>query len=190
MNIGIDIDGVILDSEKVFRTIAELYNTIKFNNRSIRKYDEPRIQEKYNWTEEEIQEFADKYFVECSKKANLMPYVKEVIKLLKQDGHKLIIITARGKDKKEMRAVVEEKFKKENLNFDAYHWAREEKADICMQEKIDIMIDDNYNNCLAIANKSIKTLYFRDAGIREIKDNAYITEVHNWGEIYKYIKSL
>ena len=27
MNIGIDIDGVILDSEKVFRTVADLYNT-------------------------------------------------------------------------------------------------------------------------------------------------------------------
>jgi hypothetical protein len=49
------------------------------------------------------------------------------------------------------------------------------------------MIDDNYMNCLEIAEKNIKTLYFRDAGIKEIKDNPHITEVHNWGEIYKYI---
>ena len=39
MNIGIDIDGVILDSEKVFRTVADLYNTIKLNDRAIRAYD-------------------------------------------------------------------------------------------------------------------------------------------------------
>ena len=50
MNIGIDIDGVLLDSEKVFRTAAELYNTIKLGNRAIQSYEEPRLQEKYNWT--------------------------------------------------------------------------------------------------------------------------------------------
>ena len=162
MNIGIDIDGVILDSEKVFRTVAELYNTIKLNNRKIRDYQEPRIQEKYDWTEQEIQEFANKYYIECSKKSNLMPYAKEVLDLLKKEGHKLIIITARGKDLKEMKTVAEEKFKKEGLEFDKYFWAQMQKADICVNEKIDIMIDDNYTNCLQIADKNIKTLYFRD----------------------------
>lgn len=187
MNIGIDIDGVILDSEKVFRTVADLYNTIDLNNRKIRNYEEPRVQEKYNWTEKEIQEFADRYFIECSKKSNLMPYVKEVLELLRKEGHKLIIITARGKDNKEMKNVAEEKFNKEGLKFDKYFWGQREKADVCVNEKIDIMIDDNYNNCLEIANKNIKTLYFRDAGLKKIKDNENVIEVHNWGEIYKYI---
>ena len=110
---AIDIDGVILDSEKVFRTVADLYNTIKLNDRAIRAYDEPRVQEKYNWTDEEIQEFADKYFIECSKISNFMPCVKEVLNMLKQEGHNLIIITARGRDKKEMRAIAEEKFRED-----------------------------------------------------------------------------
>ena len=123
MNIGIDIDGVILDSEKVFRTVADLYNTIKLNNRAIRAYDEPLVQEKYNWNKEEIQEFADKYFIECSKISNFMPYVKETIDLLKKDGHKLIIINARGRDKEEMKKIAEEKFKQEGLIFDKYYWA-------------------------------------------------------------------
>lgn len=187
MNIGIDIDGVILDSEKVFRTMADLYNTINLNNRAIKAPDEPRIQEKYNWTNEEIQDFADKYFIECTEKANFMPYVKDVLNLLKKEGHKLIIITARGKDKKEMREVAERKFKKEGLKFDKYYWAKQDKADVCVEEKIDVMIDDNYRNCIEIANKNIKTLYFRDAGIKKIS-NENIEEVHNWGEIYKYIK--
>lgn len=187
MNIGIDIDGVILDSEKVFRTVADLYNTIKFNNRPIRAYEEPRVQEKYSWTEEEQKEFADKYFIECSKISNLMPCVKEVLDMLKQEGHNLIIITARGRDKKEMRLIAEEKFEKEGLKFDKYYWAQRGKSDVCVQEKIDIMIDDNYNNCLEIAEKNIKTLYFREAGLKKIKDNPNIIEVHNWGEIYTYI---
>ena len=92
-----------------------MYNTIELNDRAIRAYDEPRVQEKYNWTDEEIQEFADKYFIECSKISNFMPCVKEVLNILKQEGHNLIIITARGRDKKEMRAIAEEKFEKEEL---------------------------------------------------------------------------
>jgi uncharacterized HAD superfamily protein len=187
MNIGIDIDGVLLDTETAFRTVAELYNTIDLNNKPVRDYEEPRVQERYNWTEKEIQEFADKYFLEVSKKANFMPYVKEVLDLLKKEGHKLVIITARGMDKAEMRAVVEKKFDEEGLKFDKYYWAQREKADICVNEKIDIMIDDNYNNCISIANKNIKTLYFREAEIKKI-NNKNIIEVHNWGEIYKYIK--
>lgn len=188
MNIGIDIDGVLLDSEKVFRTAAELYNTIKLGNRAIRSYEEPRVQEKYNWTEDEIKEFADKYFIECSKVSNFMPYVKETIDLLKKDGHKLIIITARGKDKEEMKKIAEEKFKQEGLIFDKYYWAINEKADICVKENIDVMIDDNYRNCLSIAEKGIKILYFRDTGIKKLEENEFIKEVHNWGEIYNYIK--
>lgn len=188
MNIGIDIDGVLLDSEKVFRTAAELYNTIKLGNRAIRSYEEPRLQEKYNWTEDEIKEFADKYFIECSKISNFMPYVKETIDLLKKDGHKLIIITARGRDKEEMKKIAEEKFKQEGLIFDKYYWAMDEKADVCVKENIDVMVDDNYKNCLSIAEKGIKTLYFRDTGIKKLEENEFIKEVHNWGEIYKYIK--
>ena len=45
---------------------------------------------------------------------------------------------------------------------DNYYNTQMQKADICVNEKIDIMIDDNYTNCLQIADKNIKTLYFRD----------------------------
>ena len=44
-----------------------------------------------------------------------------------------------------------------------------------------------FNKFIEIANKNIKTLYFRDAGLKKIKDNENVIEVHNWGEIYKYI---
>ena len=190
MNIGIDIDGVILDSEKVFRTVADLYNTIKLNDRAIRAYDEPRVQEKYNWTDEEIQEFADKYFIECSKISNFMPCVKEVLNMLKQEGHNLIIITARGRDKKEMRAIAEEKFEKEGLKFDKYYWAQRGKADVCVKEKIDVMIDDSYEVCKKLSSKGIKTIYFRDKDMKVLEQNENLKEVSNWGEIYRYIKGM
>ena len=33
----------------------------------------------------------------------------------------------------------------------------------------------------------IKTLYFREYPNYELEENEYLKEVHNWGEIYRYI---
>ena len=54
MKIGIDIDGVILDSEKEFRIKAELYDVIKLKRNSIVNNKELKFQERYNWSEKEI----------------------------------------------------------------------------------------------------------------------------------------
>ena len=103
MKIGIDIDGVILDSEKEFRIQAELYDVIKLKKNSIIDNKELKAQVRYNWNEEEISGFINEHFLEVSKECNFMPGAIEVINMLKQEGHELIIITARGGIIKEMK---------------------------------------------------------------------------------------
>lgn len=120
VKIGIDIDGVVLDFERLVRTYAELYDVIELNGSGLIAKDENRFQERYNWDETELTRFKNKYFISLSKEAKLMPGVKDVIDLLKRDGHELIVISARGNDYNEMKNVAEEIFKKENLNFDKY----------------------------------------------------------------------
>lgn len=187
MKIGIDIDGVILDSETEFRIRAELYDVIKLKRNSIIDNKALKFQERYDWTKEEINEYTDKEFLAVSRECNFMPGAVEVINLLKQEGHELIIITARGGIVKEMRNVAEERLKEKNLIFDKYYWAISDKNEICKQENIDIMIEDYYKTCKQISDNKIKTLYFREASSYELEENEYLTEVHNWGEIYRYI---
>ena len=190
MKIGIDIDGVILDSEKEFRIKAELYDVIKLKRNSIVNNKELKFQERYNWSEEEINEYIDQEFLSVSRECNFMPGAVEVINLLKQEGHELIIITARGGIVKEMKNVAEERLKEKNLMFDKYYWAIHDKYEICKQEDIDIMIDDYYKTCKQISDNKIKTLYFREYPNYELEENEYLKEVHNWGEIYRYIKQI
>lgn len=187
MKIGIDIDGVILDFERLVRTYAELYDVIELNGNGLINKNENRFRERYNWDEIELKRFKDKYFVPLSKEAKLMPGAKEVLELLKEDGHELIIISARGSDYNEMKDVVEEILNKEKLIFDKYYWKQVDKVDVVLSEKIDIMIDDSYEICKKMNDKKIKTLYFRDKNMKKIQSD-YVIDVSNWGEIYKIIK--
>lgn len=187
MKIGIDIDGVVLDFERLVRTYAELYDVIELKGNGVRARDADNFKERYNWDKIKLKQFKDKYFVALSKEAKLMPGVKDVLKLLKQEGHELVIISARGNDYSQMKDVVEEIFNKENLIFDKYYWKQADKVSVVLAEKIDIMIDDSYEICKKISDKKIKTLYFRDKNMKKIKSD-YVIEVSNWGEIYRFIK--
>lgn len=189
MKIGIDIDGVILDFERVLRTYGDLYDFIELEKNGIVKRDEQYLRNRYNWTEEEQMNFANKYFVELTKKSPFIPGAKYIINLLKEESNELIIISARGGMIAEMKDVALEKFKEEDLSFSKYYWKQTDKLEVAQKEKIDFMIDDSYEVCKKLSENGIKTIYFRDKDMKKIENNDFLKEVSNWGEIYRYIKN-
>ena len=136
MNIGIDVDGVLIDFEERFRYKAEIFDYLEKKNNEVKDKESYIIEEKYNWSEYDWNTFANKYLIELSKDSNIMPGVREVINLLKIDGHKLFIISARGTEFEDMITIVSEKFEKENLKFDKYYWKTKNKLEIIQKEKI------------------------------------------------------
>ena len=132
-------------------------------------------------------DFANKYFVKLTKMSSLIPGAKDVIEMLKRDGHELIIISARGGTIKEMRAAAEEIFEREGLSFDETYWQREDKLETAKEAKIDIMIDDTDKVCRHLSSNQIRCLYFRDKNMKKLEENEYLTEVANWGEVYRII---
>lgn len=190
MNIGIDVDGVLLDFEERFRYKAEIFDYLEKKNNKVKDKESYIIEEKYNWSEYDWNIFANKYLINLSKDSNIIPGVKEVINLLKIDGHKLFIISARGTEFEDMITIVSEKFEKENLKFDKYYWKTKNKLEIIQKEKIDIMIDDNPNICKRLSSDNVKTIYFRNAYGKKLEESQYLKEVKNWGEIYRYIQEI
>ena len=98
MKIGIDLDGVVFDSEKEYRVYTELYDMKDLNKNTKRDNREIRFQERFNWTKEETDGFIKKYHKKIVTESNFMPGAKTVLKLLKDEGHSLILITARGSE--------------------------------------------------------------------------------------------
>lgn len=189
VKIGVDLDGVTFDTEKLYRVCTELYEVLDLKKNNIKDNSNLMFQQRYNWTEAETKGFIDKYHEYIVRNANFMPGVKEVLKLLKKEGHKLILITSRGNnDEEKYIKITEEIFKENDFEiFDKCYWGILDKVKICKKENIDLMIDDYNENCLKIANEGIKVIYLKDSPSYEINNNEYIKTLYNWGEIYRYI---
>lgn len=191
MKIGVDLDGVVFDSERDFRVFSELYDMLELKQNSKVNNKELKFQKRFNWTELQIADFFKKYHTTIIQKANLMPGAKTVLNLLKAEGHSLIVITARGSENKEIIEVTQKVLKDSGMDiFDKYYWSIENKDDICIKENIDVMIDDSCEKCKSIADAKIKTIYLKDAPCYDLEENDYIKVLYNWGEIYRYIKEI
>lgn len=57
MKIGIDLDGVIFDTEKTFRVYSELYDMLELKQNSKENNYELKLQDRFNWSEEQINDF-------------------------------------------------------------------------------------------------------------------------------------
>lgn len=190
MKIGIDLDGVVIDSEQTFRVFEEIYDVDTLKGNNLIDIEEPKFQSRYNWTKEQEEVFIKKYFMKVSKESTLMAGFKEVYNLLKNQGLEFVVITARGKFIKEMRDDAERLLEENNLYFDKYFWKVDDKLEVCKNENIDIMIDDDWRIIKKLAENNIKTLYFRDTNLKVLEENKYIKEVNNWGQVYRFIKDI
>ena len=189
MKIGIDLDGVVLDTEKQFRNEAELYDILKLNRNSTKDQSAQWAQDRYKWADDEKNEFIEKYLIEGTKKSHIMPGAKEVIELLKKDGHELVVITARGHDIPVMKKLAQEMLEKENITFDKYYWETPEKVETAKKENIDLMVEDSLSNCMKLSKENIKSIYLRDSKMKPANDKN-IKECYIWGEVYRYIREL
>lgn len=188
MKIGIDLDGVVIDSETTFRTYEEIFDVDTLKGNNLVNKEEPKFQARYDWSEEAEKEFIEKYFLTISKESNLMSGFIAVYNLLRKD-HEFVVITARGGLVKEMKDDAIRLLNENKIEFDKYYWNVEDKLEICKKENIDIMIDDDWRIIQRLAENKIKTLYFRDTNLVELQENDYIKEVNNWGDIYRNIKN-
>ena len=190
MKIGIDLDGVVFDSEQTFRTYEEIFDIEKNQNKLINK-EEPKFQGRYSWTLEEQKEFS-KYYLEVSQNSPLMSGFKKVYELLKDKNIEFIVITSRGitPEGEFMKSMEEDALrilKENNIIFDKYYFKQKNKLEVCIKENIDYMIDDDYKIIEQLSNNNIKTIYFRDVGLKKLEENKYIKEVNNWGDIYRFL---
>ena len=189
MKIGLDLDGVVIDSETTFRTYEEIFDIDALKTNNLINREEPKFQERYNWTDDQEKEFIQKYFMTVSKESNLMSGFLGAYRLLKKQGHEFVIITARGGFIKEMKDDALRLLEENGVKFDKYYWKMNDKLDVCKKEKIELMIDDDWKIIKKLSENKIKTLYFRDTNLKRLEENKYIKEVNNWGDVYRHIKN-
>ena len=195
MKIGIDIDGVLTDIEQWqidfgSKFCHENYN-IGINNPKGYKIDEIfGISRQYDDL------FWEKYDKEYFANIELRRFANEVIKLLKEDGYVIYIITARGNplsdsikfmSKEEIEKITINWLKQNDICYDKIIFSEEDKLDICLNNNIDIMIEDKVDNINKISTK-IPVICF-NAGYNEKCKGENIYRAYSWYDIYHILKN-
>lgn len=122
-------------------------------------------------------------------KYELKDNVKEVIDNLRKNNHKVIIVTARGYTiQNGTIEVTNEYLKKNNIIVDDIIFRALDKSQICLDNKVDILIDDSISVLNKVSSVGIKTLLFTSV-VNKDKDSD-IERVSNWMEIQKYIENI
>ena len=180
--IALDLDGVVFDSENLYRVYAEIYDTDNHKKDTIIDNTQRKFQKRYNWCDEEFKLFYENNAENVLMNANLMTGAEIVLNKIK-DKFELIVVTARS-DSETM--IAKEKLKNiglENIKiFNNEHL----KINKLIEEKVDYIIDDDESICINASNNNICALYFKNNAANKIeKEN--VINVNNWGEIYKFL---
>ena len=191
MNIGVDIDGVIIDFQDRIRVYSEWYDLEVLIKNGVKKKDEIKVWRRYNWTKEEVDDFINSTFYKVAKESMVIPFAEKVLSRLKEENNKIIIITTRGDFAGEkMINLAKEQLEKANIKYDKIYWNTPNKVEVCKNEKIDFMIDDYADICEKLVEAKVRTIYFRAKDNRKLEENYYLKEVSNWPEIYRYLKEI
>jgi len=192
MRIGIDIDDTMTDIKDKL-TDAALKYAIKLGKNIT--YDGGKIADVYNdgnvyqklfgFNYDEL-----KYFLKDIQESitdNALPRVNcvEVITKLKDEGHEIFVITARDSEfHDDPYNQSKDWLDKNNIKYDKLIVNARDKGIACKNEKIDLLIDDNLNNCLSVLKKNIKAIR-----LSNVKSDDVIN-CNSWVEIYEIIKGL
>lgn len=181
--IALDLDGVVFDSENLYRVYTEIYDTEVFKKDSIIDNEKRVFQKRYNWQEDEFKKFYQEYAPKVLKQAPLMTGVDMVLPRLVQK-YELIIVTARSDE--EIKYALE-KFRQLNIDNIQIFNNEHHKIDRFLKEQVAYIIDDDETICQLAAQNNIHALYFKNNASSKLPENNYLKNVHNWGEIYKYL---
>lgn len=194
MNIGIDIDGVLTDLERATIDYATKMS-VEENwpiNINVSEYWEVKT---FNWTEKQADKFWNKYLVPYVQESKSRAFASEIIEKLKKEQNKVYIITARDESGMppehygKMQELTKQWLKKQNIQYDKLIFAKnEEKLQQCLENNIDVMIEDCPNNIQNISKK-IKVIKFDcQYNKKELGEN--IITGYSWYHIYDIINQL
>lgn len=176
MRIGIDIDGVLTDINAFL-----LENGHKFfkGKRFVANSNAYSLKKMYNCSEEDEEEFWNKYYLKYFFKAKCEKDAIDVIKSLRLRGFEIYIITGKNYVKNEAlyKKILEFWLKKNKIEYDKLLVCSEDnivcdKYYICKNNAIDIMFEDRIDQAYAIAGTCRVFL-------RERKYNKYYDKIEH-----------
>lgn len=145
LNIGFDIDGVLLDCETYMAQKGSIYL-----NKPVVNPCGDDIAEMFGVAQEFENAFWRDHIEDFAVSPVAREHIADMIKKLRSLGHKVYIITNRGRDlsfctmtRECMHGLVEAWLKREQIEYDGLCFANGEKFACCKEKEIDIFVEDS-----------------------------------------------
>ena len=191
MRLGIDIDDTLTNirdklTNSAFEYAKSLNKSIKNKELEINDiYNNGNIYQKmFDFTYEELKYFLGTIQEEITNNAIPREYCVDIIKQLHDDGNEIYIITARDSEFHENPYFQSEVWlNKNNIYFDKLIVNARDKKRVCLENNIDLLIDDSISNCLNVSSAGITTLMIGN----DSKENNNIKIFKDWQQIYDFI---
>ena len=197
MNIGIDLDGVLTDIQEFNLRHAPPFFKRNFN-RTVVNPDPYCIRDIFDCSEEEYKAYWKKHLLKYVTSEPARPDAKAFTHKLHNDGHTIYIISKRvftcQKDfmGKFMRFLFRNWLRRNGIHHDNIVFCNNDVADskytACLENSIDVMIDDEPVNINAIAPIA-KVICF-DASYNRDCEGENIARAKNFDEVYSLIQNI
>ena len=192
MNIGIDVDGTLIDISKFMLEKGEKY----FRRKAVDP-DAFDVVQMFACTPEERTRFWKKNLLTYCLHAPIVDGAAGTIARLRNDGHKIYIVTSRVYTTREgmagslFRAMLESWLKRRGVVYDGIAFCEdtgEDKLKHCGRFGVDVMIDDKPENIMMIAEKCTVIAHPMPWN-RHLSSQGYIV-AKDWADIYGIISGI
>ena len=189
MRIGLDIDNVIADFDKGLLKELKKEDKKKRNNGIINK-NERYAALLFDWSTKEIRDFFENNMERIAKVLELRKDVKYYMDKLIEDGHELYLITNRVyPDYQNPKEVTINWLREKEINYKEIIFTEtRDKSKACIDNKIDIMFDDDIGNCIRLKNKGINYCLMCTKLNYEHRGN--LPYVRDFKELYEKVKNM
>lgn len=192
MKIGIDIDNCISNFDDTLLKEYLKHNKELRNTGIINENPEYLRKGMFDWTDEEEKSFYNENIENFAKKLEPIENSSYYIKKLKEDGHKIYIITGRNNGEyTNPYELTKQWLTKYDIVYDELiltdAYDKHAKTEVCLENNIDLMIEDSTRISLDLINNGIKVFTMNT---RYNQKEQTLDRVSRWKEIYERISNL
>lgn len=188
MRLGIDIDDVLTNTSE---TINELIMNESDSEKSQELKEHMKEIMKGNISDFDVLAFCSENYVNVYKRVKLKENAKEVIKRLLDRGYEIYFITARGERMGFFKGAEEatlEFLKANDIKYNEIILGAMDKATACLENKIDVFIDDSVEHCEDVSKVGVKSIVFTSGVNKDVVTD--IDRVNDWLELEDKIREI
>ena len=186
MVIGIDMDDTICSTNEKIIVEADKYDKEVLGGTGIKDINAYEFTQMMGWEKDMKGKFFADRLEYIMDNAEIKPSAKDVINKLHDEGNKIIIISFRkGKYIKDPYNLTVNWLNRYGVKYDKVFVDTGEKTDDCIENGVNLFIDDKESHCEDVSGAGIDVLLFTNLYNH---DEKRFKRVDNWDEVYSYIK--